>query len=133
MVSRILDFWLGGFVIRSLFFTPDKSIRKNIPSAEFTKLIREQRGFLWIDFENEPVETSLPILQSFKFHPLAIDDALQESHVPKLDDWGDYLYIVLNYLDIKENGNTWETKTEELDIFLGTNYIITLHDSPLPA
>jgi magnesium transporter len=72
-------------------------------------------------------------LQSFGFHALAIDDALQEVHVPKLDDWGDYLYIVLNYLDIKPNGHYWETKTEELDIFLGQNYIVTLQDTPIPA
>jgi magnesium transporter len=39
----------------------------------------------------------------------------------------------LNYLDIQQNGNYWETKTEELDVFLGPNYIVTLHDSPIPA
>jgi magnesium transporter len=72
-------------------------------------------------------------LQGFGFHPLAIDDALQETHAPKLDDWGNYLYIVLNYLGIQENGYQWDTQTEELDIFLGENYIVTLHDSPIPA
>ena len=30
----------------------------------------------------------------FHFHPLAVEDALQETHVPKVDDWGAYLYIV---------------------------------------
>jgi magnesium transporter len=120
-------------MIRSLFYTPSQPIRKDIPPKEFPKLIRDRRGVLWVNFENEPAETCLPILQSFGFHPLAIDDALQEVHVPKLDDWGDYLYIVLNYLDIKPNGNYWETKTEELDIFLGPNYIITLQDSAIPA
>lgn len=120
-------------MIRSLFYTPSKPIRKDIPVAELTKLSRDRRGVLWINFENEPAETCLPILQSFGFHPLAIDDALQEIHVPKLDDWGDYLYIVLNYLDIKPNGNYWETNTEELDIFLGPNYIVTLQDSRIPA
>lgn len=120
-------------MIRSLFYAPNKPIRKDVAPEEFTRLVRQRAGFLWVDFESEPAETSLPILQSFKFHPLAIDDALQETHVPKLDDWGDYLYIVLNYMDISESANAWDTKTEELDIFLGANYLITLHDSPLPA
>ena len=120
-------------MIHSLFYTPGQPIRKDIPPKEFPKLIRDRRGVLWVNFENELAETCLPILQSFGFHPLAIDDALQEVHVPKLDDWGGYLYIVLNYLDIKPNGNYWETKTEELDIFLGPNYIVTLQDSPIPA
>jgi len=120
-------------MIRSLFYTPGQPIRKDIPPKEFPKLTRDRRGVLWVNFENETAETCLPILQSFGFHPLAIDDALQEVHVPKVDDWGDYLYIVLNYLDIKPNGNYWETNTEELDVFLGPNYIITLQDSPIPA
>ncbi|HEU0292819.1 MAG TPA: magnesium/cobalt transporter CorA, partial [Anaerolineales bacterium] len=78
-------------------------------------------------------ETCLPILQNLGFHPLAIDDALQETHVPKLDDWGSYLYIVLNYMDASKNGDTWETHIDELDIFLGINYIITHHDEPILA
>ena len=120
-------------MIRSLYFAPNKPIRKELPPEEFIKAARDRRGLLWVDFENEPAETCLPILQAFGFHPLAIDDALQEVHVPKLDDWGDYLYIVLNYVDIHKNTTHWETETEELDIFLGANYVITLHDSPIPA
>jgi len=120
-------------MIRSVYYQPGKPIRRDIPPREFQKLTRNPRGLLWVNFENEPVETCLPILEGFGFHPLAIDDALQEVHVPKLDDWGSYLYIVLNYLDIKGNGNGWETQTEELDIFLGENYIVTHHDSHIPA
>jgi magnesium transporter len=120
-------------MIRSLYYLLGTSTRKDISPEEFPKLIREARSLLWIDFSSEPAETCLPILQGFGFHPLAIDDALQETHAPKLDDWGTYLYIVLNYMDIKDHNNQWETEIEELDIFLGTNYIVTLHDTPIPA
>src|SRR5690606_19749840 len=99
-------------MLRTLYFSPGKPIRKDIPPQEFPKLVRDRRGLLWVSLINESIETCLPILQGFGFHPLAIDDALQETHVPKLDDWGNYLYIVLNYLVIKENGTDWETRTE---------------------
>ena len=120
-------------MIRSLYYSPGQSIRKDIPPQEFPELIQNRRGLLWVDFTSEPPETSLPVLESFRFHPLAIDDALLETHVPKLDDWGNYLYIVLNYMDVKENGNTWQTEVDELDIFLGQNYIVTHHDYPITA
>jgi magnesium transporter len=120
-------------MIRSLYSLPGRPIRKDIPPGDISKLARDHRGVLWVDFSNEPPETCLPILQSLGFHPLAIDDALQETHVPKLDDWGSYLYIVLNYLDVSTNGDTWETHVDELDIFLGANYIITHHDEPIQA
>ena len=120
-------------MIRSLYFVPGKSIRKDIPAQEFPELTRNPQGLLWVDFVSEPPEICLPILQSFGFHSLAIDDALQETHVPKLDDWGDYLYIVLNYMNAIENGDSWKTEVDELDIFLGQNYIVTHHDYPISA
>src|SRR6266508_3506741 len=115
-------------MIHTLYYVPGKPIRKEIPPEEFPDLIQNQQGLLWVDFVDEEPEICLPILQSFGFHSLAIDDALQETHVPKLDDWGDYLYIVLNYMNAMENGNSWKTEVDELDIFLGQNYIVTHHD-----
>lgn len=120
-------------MIRSLFFEPGKPIRKNLPPQEFPKLIRNRRGILWVDFVAEPPEICLPVLEGFGFHPLAIDDALQETHIPKLDDWGEYLYVVLNYMHARQNEESWDTTVDELDIFLGSNYIVTHHDHPVAA
>ena len=120
-------------MIRSLYYIPGKPIRKDIPPHEFPKLTRNRQGLLWVDFVSEQPETCLPILQSFGFHPLAIDDALQETHVPKLDDWADFLYIVLNYMHVTKNHEGWDSLVDELDIFLGPNYIVTHHDNPLAA
>lgn len=120
-------------MIRSLYYSHGKPIRKDIPPKEFSKLIRDRRSLLWVDFVNEPDENSLPILQGFGFHPLSIEDALQQTHSPKLDDWGDYLYIVMNYMNVEENGKLWESDVDELDIFLGPNYIVTHHEFSIPA
>jgi magnesium transporter len=63
---------------------------------------------------------------------LAVEDALQESHVPKLDDWGDYLYIVLHAVVFdRQAGEGSHIDTVELDAFLGHNYIVTHHDQPV--
>jgi magnesium transporter len=120
-------------MIRSLYYINGKPIRKEIPPQEFPKLIKNRRGLLWVDFANEPPESCLPTLQGFGFHPLAIEDALQQTHAPKLDDWGEYLYIVLNYMNLANNGSDWDTEIDELDIFLGQNYIVTHHDQPIQA
>lgn len=121
-------------MIRSLFYTPGKPIRTDISPSEFPRRLRDRKGVLWVDFDGEPPEICLPILQAFKFHPLAIDDALAETHSPKLDDWGDYLYIALNYMRISGGGSSnWDTDMDELDIFLGANYLVTHHDHPVPA
>ncbi len=44
----------------------------------------------------EPEASEKILLQTFGFHPLAVDDALHETHVPKVDDWEQYLYIAMH-------------------------------------
>jgi magnesium transporter len=119
-------------MIRSLFYQQDGSLIDNIPPDEFQALMGQPKGMLWVDFQGESPEVCEPILaQIFKFHPLAIDDALQETHIPKLDDWDDYLYIVLAALTLEPGSGNVETN--ELDVFLGQHYIVTHHDMPIPA
>jgi magnesium transporter len=120
-------------MIRTLFFTPGKPVRTNIPPSEFPRLLRDRKGLLWVDFMGEPIEQAEPILSQFGFHPLAIDDALQETHTPKIDDWGDYLYMVFNILNYKLEDGVFKSEIDELDVFLGRNYIITHHDQLLTA
>jgi magnesium transporter len=120
-------------MIRSLYYVPGEPTKKDIPPEKFPELIQNPKAVLWVDFLSEPPETSLPILEEFHFHPLAIDDALQETHVPRLDDWGEYLYIVFNYMDVNKNGEGWESHVDELDVFLGPNYIVTHHDERIKA
>ena len=120
-------------MIRSLYYVPGQPIQKDLPPEKFPALLQNPQSVLWVDFISEPPEICQPILEEFGFHPLAIDDALQETHVPRLDDWTEYLYIVLNYMNFEPNGDTWETEVDELDIFLGKNYIVTHHDHQVSA
>jgi magnesium transporter len=82
---------------------------------------------------SEPTEIAEPILRGFNFHPLAIDDALQETHTPKIDDWGDYIYLVLNIMNYKQMDGIFESEIDELDIFLGRNFVVTFHDQLLSS
>jgi magnesium transporter len=95
--------------------------------------LQDSNGLLWVDFQAEPPEVCEPILhETFGFHPLAVDDALQESHVPKLDDWGQYLYLVLHAVVFDERDSA-HVDTLELDVFLGKTYLVTHHDQPIVA
>jgi magnesium transporter len=120
-------------MIRSLYYVPGTPIQKDLPPEQFPELIKNPQALLWVDFISEPPEVCRPILEEFGFHPLAIDDALLETHVPRLDDWSEYLYIVFNYMDLDLNRGDWTTEVDELDIFLGKNYIVTHHDHQMPA
>lgn len=120
-------------MIRSLYCSPTGQLRLDISLEEMAEIVTSNTGLIWVDFEGTPPEHDEPIMrQVFGFHPLAIDDALQETHVPKLDDWEKYLYIVLNAVKIDAE-NPGEVELQELDVFLGAHYLVTHHDQQIDA
>jgi magnesium transporter len=97
--------------------------------AALASALAESAGLLWLDLDGEPPESCEPILRgTFGFHPLAVDDALAESHVPKLDDWGSYLYVVLHSVHA---ANPEELHTHELDLFVGPRFLVTHREEPI--
>lgn len=118
-------------MIRLLYVPPASAPIPNFPVERMPEILRKGEGLLWLDFCDESDETCEPILrETFGFHPLAVADALQQTNLPKVDDWGEYLYIVVDALDYSaEDG----LKQVELDVFLGSHYLVTHHDEPIPA
>lgn len=118
-------------MIRVLSFSKSQKIRTDLQPIDIGPTLSDPKTLLWVDFDGATPQESQPILHTtFGFHPLAIDDALQETHLPKVDDWGSYLYIVLHSVALDPQASTG-MHTQELDIFLGKNYIVTHHDEPL--
>ncbi|HET6486520.1 MAG TPA: magnesium transporter CorA family protein [Spirochaetia bacterium] len=109
---------------------PDPRVER-IPAA-----LADPSGLLWLDFVEEPADACERILSDlFHFHPLAIDDALRETHVPKVDDWGTYLYLVLHATKLDPAADEL-LQSIELDLFVGPNYVVTHRDksiAPLEA
>jgi Mg2+ and Co2+ transporter CorA len=95
------------------------------------KIVTAGGELLWLDLNDDNPQTNRKIMEeTFHFHPLAIDDALLETHIPKIDDWGEYLYLALEGAPI---GQTLDdiNKSLELDIFIGKSYLVTCHPEPI--
>jgi magnesium transporter len=121
-------------MIRALHIAPGSPINTSYPPEKIKGALRSKKGLLWVDFTGEPNQTCEPILLDvFGFHPLAVDDALQETHTPKVDDWGEYIYIVLDAFVYDKQDSDGALHVHELDVFLGKNYIVTHHDEPITA
>ena len=73
-------------------FSKEKGVRKVPDISALPFLLKDDSESVWVDLET-PTEEDAQILSSlFGFHPLAIEDCLAESHLPKLDDFGEYLF-----------------------------------------
>jgi magnesium transporter len=119
-------------MLRALYFNGIEDLLTEISPDGYAVALQNKSGILWVDFGGEePKDAEGILLHTFGFHPLAVDDALQETHVPKVDDWEQYIYIVMHAISFASGEE--DIEGIELDIFLGENYIVTHHDLPIQA
>ncbi|HRY13117.1 MAG TPA: magnesium/cobalt transporter CorA [Syntrophomonadaceae bacterium] len=98
------------------------------------ELLASPENLLWIDLYDTSEQELAYIGQIFNFHPLALEDCLQESPRAKIDDYDDYYFFVfhaLRYFEEAEEED--EISSIELDVFIGPNYIVTIHPVALLA
>jgi magnesium transporter len=120
-------------MIRLVYDATDGHVRSDLKPEEIGAVLQQPGGLLWVDLANEPEEACRPLLrETFGFHPLAVDDALDETHVPKVDDWGEYLYLVLHAV-VFDPADDEPLHTHELDLFLGRNYLVTYRTESIAA
>ena len=79
----------------------------------------------WFYLEKPSASEVESLARHFHFHPLNIDDVLSRAQRPKIDEYDDHLFIVLHFpVFDKENRIT---RPSEVDIFVGENYVVTVH------
>jgi magnesium transporter len=101
----------------------------DVPVDKVLELLQSEGSTVWIDMQMpSPDEYQLVLEHTFHFHPLAIEDAMNDIHLPKIDDYGTYLYLVFHTVGVGKEPMAIET--EEVDVFLNLNYLVTIHDQP---
>ena len=81
--------------------------------------------WVWVDVSRPSAEDARILTDVFHFHELAVEDALMEIHHPKIESYGDYLYIILHGIDFKAREH--EFRTLDVDFFLGPQFLVTVH------
>jgi len=92
--------------------------------------IVEHDGLRWINIERPGTVDQAWLEEHFEFHPLDYEDVLSRNQRPKIDEYEDYLFIVL-YFPVFDK-TVGRLNAAELDIFIGPDFIITLPNTPIP-
>ena len=118
-------------MIHSFIFSEGKLVSRDL-ELEALRLIHGDKGLvLWVDLENPTDEEIKSVLEGvFAFHPLAIEDCVTPSSLPKIEDYDDYLFMVTHAVDFTR---TDKFATTELDLFLGKEFLVTFHRTPLKS
>ena len=126
-------------MIRSLVFTTQGRLHsRDIDMFLMPTLLSDTNLFLWVDLESPtPKEAKYVLEDVFHFHPLSIEDCTMASPSPKVEEYtpreedrfAPYLFMVIHAVDYSRKDGVFATN--ELDFFLGKNFLVTYHHGPM--
>ena len=90
----------------------------------------ERDHFFWLDLTSPGPEELAKLGELFGFHPLALEDTEHFNQRPKLDNYGDYVFLVF-YGAWREHPKQ-EEPLREVHLFISGHYLVTIHREPLP-
>lgn len=79
-------------------------------------------GYVWFDFVKASREELSALIEPLSLHPLSVEDCTDENQVPKMEDFQNYTFMIFNALYYNED----EIIADEVDLFIGSNFIITV-------
>jgi len=94
----------------------------DVPKDEIGDYIRRPGCFVWVALFEPSLADLQEMREEFGLHELAVEDASKGHHRPKLEEYGDSLFAVLQPIEIKED----ELKVGEVEIFVGPNYVLSV-------
>ncbi|MCI0441101.1 MAG: magnesium transporter CorA family protein [Chloroflexi bacterium] len=92
--------------------------------------VLKERGITWVNIES-PTRREMDWLKSQYdyFHPLDLEDCLSRAQMPKLDHYENYLFMVMHFPIFNHQARV--TRPAEVDIFVGTDFVVTSHNATL--
>ena len=108
-------------------YSDEQFLEKETTSVEECIPFKDKDSVTWINVEgiNRP-EILERFGQCYGIHPLALEDIMATDQRPKMDDFGDYLFIVLKM--IRYNGNNGGLNMEHVSLILGRNFVISFQE-----
>ncbi len=100
------------------------------PIETATPDVIEAAGLRWIHIESPRAADRDWLEAHFDFHPLDFEDVYSRNQRPKLDQYDDYVFIILHFPMFDKT--VARLLTAELDLFMGPDYLITMPNIPLP-
>jgi magnesium transporter len=112
------------------YLSPEGKLLDQLSTEQIGDVLASGEGLLWLDMENVTNEDAELLSNSFHFHPLAVADCVSKDiHPPKIDDFEEYLFIIVHGINYRLESEVVETT--EVALFLGKNYVVTSHDVPM--
>jgi magnesium transporter len=111
--------------------TKTLEFNENCLAADISELRKEEGIIIWADVSDPTSRDFEELAEEFGFHHLSIEDCQNAHQRPKVEEYTGYYFIVLYEAELA--GPTDRLELRELNIFLGKNYLVTVHSRPIRA
>jgi magnesium transporter len=124
--SVIIDPQAPRPVVHLTFFNAAELVETAIVDPQAIREYLARPGVVWINVEGLGSESVLrQLAQIFQLHPLALEDVVNVHQRPKLDRFGEQLFVTAR-MPRSQNG----CETEQVSLFVGGNYVVTFLEDP---
>jgi magnesium transporter len=118
-------------MIRTLVLDRETRSFTQVPEVgAISGLCSNASNIVWVDVSDPTSQDFDSLAKQFGFHPLSIEDCRHQHQRPKVEEFPGYYFIVLYEAELSETGRL---HLGELSIFLGQNYLVTVHSQPIRA
>ena len=111
--------------------TNSKEFTENCFAADISELKEVEGNIIWADVSDPTSQDFEELAEEFGFHHLSIEDCQNAHQRPKVEEYTGYYFIVLYEAELAGPNDRLELR--ELNIFLGKNYLVTVHSRPIRA
>ena len=111
--------------------TSTKDFTENCIAADISELREIEGNIIWADVSDPTSRDFEELAEEFGFHHLSIEDCQNAHQRPKVEEYEGYYFIVLYEAELAGPNDRLELR--ELNIFLGKNYLVTVHSQPIRA
>jgi magnesium transporter len=111
-------------VIRILAYGPGDMVEQEIGEPQRVRDFLDKWPVLWVDVEGlGDAETIRTLGELFGLHRLALEDVINVHQRPKIEQYGNYCFVVTRMVRLGEH-----LETEQLSLFLGKNFVLTFQE-----
>ncbi len=96
---------------------------------QIAELLSDPSHVFWLDMLSPTEQELATIAELFQLHPLAVEDASNEHQRPKVEEYEHFLFLVFHTINL--DASKQDLVMGELDVFVGQNYLITVHNEPV--
>jgi magnesium transporter len=100
----------------------------DIPVGRINEYIALPNCFVWVALHDPTKEEMDEVQQAFDLHPLAVEDAQNGHQRPKVEEYGDSLFVVMHLIDADTANARSSMEVGEVDVFVGRKYVVSVRN-----